>query len=183
MTEPEAFNELRCIDTAEKVSYARKGKICLDVRNGLLHQNRIDPETGMPCSFSRWVRLSATWSYASCFAAMRDMESLSDVPAADLAQVPAGNFPILKQLSTAVRNQPAVLQAAKTKHPDELIEHIKRDHPNQHLESRKTLRFVAEESQAAEIEEAIALAMEHGAANRTEALLAMAIDYKASMRS
>jgi hypothetical protein len=54
-------------------------------------------------------------------------------------------------------------------------------HADQHIESRKTLRFVASESEANEIEEAIRLAMERGAMNRTEALMAVCLDYRASV--
>jgi hypothetical protein len=180
LSEPDLFRRMRTLDDTDKFSYAEKGKICLDIKNTLDYRNRINPDTGQPCSLSQWIRLAAPWSYQTCFSAMRDLESLSDIPMEHLAKVPQVNFPILKQLSTAVRAQPSVLSAAKTQRVDQFIEKIKRDHPDQHLEARKTLRFVADESQAAEIEEAITLAMEHGAMNRTEALLAIALDYRAT---
>ena len=178
--EPELFQRMRVLDDTEKFSYAEKGRICLQIKNSLIHRERIDPDTGEPCSLSAWVRLAAPWGYAVCFSAMRDIESLSDVPMEDLSRVPEKNFPILKQLSTAVRSLPTVLQSAKTQRSDMFIEHIKKHHPDQHIESKRTLRFIADESQAEEIEEALTLAMEHGAMNRTEALLAVCLDYRAS---
>ena len=111
---------------------------------------------------------------------MRDLETLSDMSPEELSRIPESNFPILKQLSTKVRSDPAVIQAAQTQRADQLIEQIKRDHPDQHIESRKVLRFPASESQAAEIEEAITLAIENGAMNRTEALWAICLDYRAT---
>lgn len=147
----------------------------------LLHQKRMNPETGEPCSLTEWIRCAAPWGYATCFAAMRDIEALSDVPAKDLAQITQANIGILRQLSTAVRAQPEVLSAAKEKRSDEFIRHIKQNHADQHIESHKTLRFVADETQEAEIEEAIAMALERGAMNRTEALLAICLDYRASI--
>jgi hypothetical protein len=174
------FARMRSLDDTEKFSYSERGRICLEISRSLVYRERIDPETGEPCSLTRWIRLAAPWGYSTCFAAMRDMEALKDIPSEQLAKVPESNFSVLKQLSTQVRNTPSVLEAARTKRSDEFIEHIKRDYPSQHIESRKVLRFPASESQAADIEEAIALAMENGAMNRTEALWAIALDYRAT---
>lgn len=179
--EPRLFDRMRYLDDTERISYAERGRICHYVRVHLVHQQRTNPETGEPCSFTEWVRLAAPWSYQTCFAAMRDVEALSDIPAKELAQIPQANFAVLRQLSTAVRAQPAVIEAAKTQRSDKLIEHVQRNHPDQHIESKQTLRFVADESQAEEIEEAIGLAIERGAMNRTEALLSICIDYRAAV--
>jgi hypothetical protein len=177
MTEAQAFAELSQMDRSEKVSYARKGQICLEIMKSLKHRERIDPETGEACSLASWIRLAAPWSYTTCFAAMRDCETLSDLPAEELASIPQSNIAVLKQLSTAVRTQPAVIQAAQTKRSDDFIEQIKKDFPLQHLETRTTLRFVADQTQEYEIEKAISKALERGAMSRTEALCDMAINY------
>ena len=110
---------------------------------------------------------------------MRDMEALKDIPSEQLAKVPESNFSVLKQLSTQVRNTPTVLQAAQTKRSDEFIEHIKREHPGQAIEHNKPMRFMPNETQAVEIEKALAMSMERGAKNRTEALFDLAINYQA----
>jgi hypothetical protein len=174
------FFKLQSLDHSEKIAYAERGRVCLQVKREQLHLQRLNGN-GEPCSMSQWIQLAAPWGYASCFAAMRDMEELKDMPAEALNNVPQSNFSTLRQLSTAVRNDPSVIQAAQTQQADKFINTVKQMHPNQHLESRKPIRFVADESQAKEIEETLALAMERGAINRTEALLAICIDYRASV--
>lgn len=164
------FDRLRHLDRQDKLSYAERGLICRQVQNYMLHKKRDDPETGNPCTFTRWVRLSSPWSYATVHKAMRDVEALKDVPAEDVAEIPPSNFPVMLQLSTEVRNDPQVLEAAKTQHTEELVEHIRTHHPSQHIEHRKLLRFKPEESAAQKIEEALEEAERRGARNREEAL-------------
>jgi hypothetical protein len=165
------FSRLQSLDKTWKLSYGEVGMIAVEVQNRLLWKQRADPETGDPCaSFSVWMKVAAPWSYAMMFAAKRDVEELHDIPAEHLAQIPAGNFSVVKQLSSAVRADPGVLHAAKTMRSDALVEKIQRDFPDQHVESRKTLRFRPEASAAEKIEEALAMAEAKGARTRDEQL-------------
>lgn len=164
------FERLRYLDRMEKLSYAEKGFISLTVQTYLLHEHRVDPQTGKPCSFTRWLRLAAPWSYSTAFQAMRDVETLADIPAEHLAEMPQSAFPILKQLSTAVRSEPQVIEAAKSKTSEEFVEQIRKDHPEQHIDTRKMLRINIEESALTVVEDAILEAMKRGAVNRGEAL-------------
>jgi hypothetical protein len=104
---------------------------------------------------------------------MRDVEELKDIPAEHLAEIPQANFPILKQLSTEVRAEPQVIEAAKSKSAEEFTEQIRKDHPDQHLDTRKMLRVNMDESALAKVEEAILEAMKRGATSRGEALEAI----------
>jgi hypothetical protein len=164
------FDRLRYLDRTTKLAYSEIGYISLTVQAYQLHEHRTDLQTGKPCSFTRWIRLAAPWGYSQAFAAMRDVEELKDIPAEHLAEIPQSNFPILRQLSTAVRVEPQVIEAAKSKTSKAFVEQIRKDYPEQHLETRKTLRFTVDESLAAKVEEAIAQAMERGATTRSEAL-------------
>jgi len=164
------FERLRHIDKIHKLSYSETGNICLKVQAHLLHEMRTDPDNGEPCSFSRWLHLAAPYSYSTCYAAMRDCEAMKDISEEHLSEIPASNFPILRQLSTAVRSEPEILIAAKTKKIDEFVEHIKRSFPSQHLESRKSMRFHPEESAAEKIESALSRAESMGARTRDESL-------------
>ena len=164
------FNRLRHLDRVEKLSYAERGMICRQVQNYMLHEKRTDPETGEPCTFTRWVRLSSPWGYSTVFSAMRDVEALKGIPDEDVAEIPQSNFPVMIQLSTEVRKDPQVLEAAKTQRTEELVEHIREHHPDQKIEHHKLLRFQPEESAVKTIEEALGKAMERGARNRNEAL-------------
>ena len=181
MTELQAFDELNQMDRREKVSYARKGQICLAVKDSLLHFQRINPETGEGCTWTEWVRLAAPWNSATCFAAVRDLEDLSDIPMEHLARVPEANIKILTQLSSAVRSSPAVLSAAETQRAEQFVETIKRDHPDQAIEARKPFRVVLTDSQLAQVEKAVLLSMSRGAMTRAEALEDLAVNYLADV--
>ena len=174
--EAEYFEELRAFDDAARRSYARIGIICREVKNRLLWQKRIDPETGEPCDrFTRWVKIACPWSYTTANESLRDVEELADIPDEHLQDIPPSNIPVMKQLSTAVRAEPAVLEGAKTKHTREFVEQIRESHPEQHVEPAKLMRFMPEESAAAKIEEALQMALLHGAHNRNQALELLAI--------
>ena len=168
------FERLRYLDRTTKLAYSEIGFISLTVQMYRLHEHRLDG--GHPCSFTRWIRIAAPWGYSTCFAAMKDVEDLKDIPAQHLAEIPQSNMPILKQLSTAVRSEPAVIEAAKNKSADEFTEQLRRDHPDQHIESRKMLRVNMEESALAKVEEAIAEAEKRGAMTRGEALETIAAE-------
>jgi hypothetical protein len=164
------FERLRYLDRLEKLSYAEKGFISKTVQTYALHECRTDPKTGHSCSFTRWIRLAAPWGYDTAFAAMRDVEALVDIPAEHLAEIPRSNFPVLKQLSTAVRGDAKVIEAAKVLEVDQFVEQIRRDHPDQHLETSKILRVRMDESAMVKVEEAIAEAMNRGATTKGDAL-------------
>ena len=164
------FNRLRYLDRTTKLAYSEIGRISLTVQAYLLHEYRIDPATGKPCSFTRWLRLAVPWGYSTAFQAMRDVEDLKDIPAEHLAEIPQSNFPVLKQLSTAVRAEPDVIEAAKSKSTEEFTAQIRHDHPEQHLELRRMLRVNMDESAMNVVEEAIREAEKRGAGSRSEAL-------------
>ena len=169
--EPILFRRLAQIVSTMELGYMEVGLICREVDAYLLWEKRIDPETGQPCtSFSRWVHVCCPRSYATVYAAMRDVEALKDIPDQHLAEIPSSNVPVVKQLSTAVRADPKVLHAAKTKRNEEFVEQIRRDHPDQHIEARKLLRFKLEESAAERVEAALRMAEAKGAKNWSEAL-------------
>jgi hypothetical protein len=162
-------------DKEEPLRYAAIGLMCLAVEKRELWRYMHDPDDGLPCrSFARWVRVHAPGSYSTCYAAKADVEALSDVPAEDLAQIPQGNFHTMKQLSTQIRKLPATIAAAKTKRPEEFVEHVRQQHPNQALEHKRMLRFSLDESAAVKVNEVIDMALEQGCSGRSEALEMMA---------
>ena len=164
------YDRLRYLDRTTKLAYSEIGTISLTVQAHRLHEHRYDEELKKPFSFSRWLRKACPWGYSVAFAAMRDVEELKDIPAEHLAEIPQSNFPILRQLSTAVRSTPRVIEAAKTQTAAEFTEQIRKDHPEQHIESRKMLRVNMEESALEKVEEAIFEAMGRGAMSRGEAM-------------
>lgn len=178
-SEPILFKRLQEIAYGWEYSYAEVGLICREVDAYLLWEKRIDPDTGELCaSFSRWIHACCPRSYSTVYAAMRDMEALKDIPDCDLAKIPASNFPIVKQLSTAVRKDRKVLDGAQTKRTGDFVEQIRADHPDQAIEHSRVLRFKLEDSAAAEVESVITLAEMRGAKSWAEALEAICAEAK-----
>jgi hypothetical protein len=172
--EAQLFARMQSIDREEMLSYSERGHIGLVVRENRLHLHRISPETGEPCTWTEWVRLCSPWSYSTCFEAVRDIEALSDIPKEELAQIPKGNIQTLTKISTGLRSQPAVLEAAKTQRPKAFIEHIKRNHGDQHIEQSHVLSFTVNESEALVIEEVLKSEMKKdGTLSRTGALVSV----------
>ncbi len=170
-SEPILFNRLQQITSTFELGYAEVGLICREVDNYLLWEKRIDPETGQPCaSFTRWVRVCCPRSYATVYAAMRDIESLKDIPDQHLSQIPASNFSVVQQLSTSVRAEPDVLEAAKTQNTKGLVEHVRANYPDQHIERTRFLRLPLDESVMEKVEDLFKQAQLRGARNRSEAL-------------
>lgn len=165
------FKEMQAYDREQRLRYAQVGLMAREVENRSLWKHRLDPDTGLPCgSWTRWLRCACPYSYSSVHAALSDIKKLADVPAEHLAEIPQSNFGTMKQLSTAVRAIPEILQAAKTQKGEDFVETVRKSHPGQHLEHRKALRFRPVESAAKTIEEALEKAMERGAGTRDEAL-------------
>lgn len=165
------FHRMGIIDESMRISYAAQGLMAREVKHRSLWKLRTDPITGLPChSWTRYLQCACPYSYSTVHAALSDIEALADIPAADLAEIPQSNFTTMRQLSTSVRAEPEILQAAKTQKGEEFVETVRKAHPGQALEHRKSLRFKPTESAVAIIEEAIAMAMERGAGTRDDAL-------------
>lgn len=174
------YQQMRVYDDAERLKYSQIGLMALAVDRRLLWKWRTDPADGFPCrSFSRYLKIACPYACSTVYAALRDVESLQDVPADELAQIPQSNIATMKQLSTQVRAQPAILKAAQTQRTEAFVETVRRAHPDQHLSRRSAFRFNPTEEQRAEIEEAVDLAIQRGDATcKEEAIFMWAIGYK-----
>ena len=171
------FSTLTTYAEDERSRYATVGLMADAVEKRLLWKCHVDPADGLPCrSFARWAQL-CPYPYSTLYAAMRDVQALADVPPTELAQIPHGNFRTMKQLSTSVRRDPAVLAAAKSQSNDSLVAHIKAKHPEQHIERETVFKVPLNETQMADVEAAIAKAINRGCGSRSEALWSVAVDY------
>jgi hypothetical protein len=154
-----------------ELTYPEIGIISREMEKRHLYKYLIDPDTDQPFpNFSAWASCS---NFLACrriiFESKRDLELLADVPAEKLISVSKSNIKILTQLSSAVRNDPAILAAAKT---DDLAEKVEREHPDQHLEVRKPIRLNPGRSEAQDIERWVEYAIEHDiAGSLTEAVV------------
>jgi len=174
--EQSIYDQMKAYDESARMSYAQIGLMALAVERRMLWKYRQDHADGLPCrSFARWVRICCPYAYSTVYAAKNDVESLSDVPAEQVAQIPQSNFRTMKQLSTQVRNDPKVLEAAKGR-TDTLVEFVKAKHPTQHIEADSMFRCPLNEGQMEDVEAAIAKAIERGCSTKSEVLWMWAIE-------
>ena len=104
-------------------------------------------------SFGKWIANAAPRSRAYLYLVIgRYKELVPDIPEAELREIPLGSAGVLKQLSSSVRRQSKIRQAAKRK-PSELRQVLSEIAPQQHIEALepRTLKFT--ESQAAIFDE------------------------------
>lgn len=181
LPDPEAAEALNtrmvALDQIHRIherSYAERGIIAREFEVRHLWKHLIDPETDQAFPhLTAWLSCS---DFLGCrrtnFEAKGDLERLQDVPQAKLIDVPKGNIKVLLQLSTAVRNDPGILDAARNLSQDDFLEKVEKEQPNQHIEQRRPLRFNPGRSGVKIVEEAIAWALEHDiAGSRDEALV------------
>ena len=155
-------------------SFVERGIIIREFERRQLWKHLIDPETDQPFpNLTAWLSCD---KFLGCrranFEAKRTLAMLEDVPPAKLIDIPKGNLHTLTQLSTAVRNDPDVLEAARTMPREAFEEKVEKEHPNQHVQVHRALSFRPDRSGAKIIEEAIAWALEKDiAGTREEALV------------
>jgi hypothetical protein len=167
---------LRRVEEVCAVSYGHRLVIIRHFEERSLWQHLTDPETELVFpTLTSWLSSGFIGCRRVNMEAHRDAQRLSDVPASHLLSVPKDNLKVLTQLSTAVRNQADVLEAARTMDRDAFEQKVEFEHPMQHLERRTPMKFSPGRSWAKTIEEAITWALEHDiAGTRDEALLKMA---------
>lgn len=171
------FDAVKRYDEA-MASYGAIGIMCRDVEKRLLWKYRPNPETGKLCeSMGQWMKVAAPSGRSTCYAAKDDVAALPDIPDVELAQVAPCNFGTLRQLSTAVRSLPEVLETAKGKRTKPLVEYIQANHSDQHVEHGTFMRLAPSETQKAIIDQATAQAMEEGATSITDAIAMICVEF------
>lgn len=120
--------ELKRLDAAFRNGYLRAGFICMEVRSRELWKE-LDFH-----SFNDWLIHSAPYSRSHCYQAIKDIEELSEIGQHTLLDIPTGNLPLLKKLSSAVRSEPEVLRWAVECPESEFWAKVQAHYPNQHIE-------------------------------------------------
>lgn len=185
MPDPEAAEAMNqrmaifeLVHKMQERSYVERGVIIREFERRNLWEHLTDPDTGQAFpNLTAWLSCS---SFLGCrrtnFEVKADMKLLADIPSEQLIGITEkSNLKVLAQLSTAVRNEPGILEAAKRLPQDEFLEKVEKEQPLQHIEMRRVMRFHPGRSWAKVIEETISYAIEHSIADtRDEALLRMA---------
>lgn len=162
---------LRELEIQWKRTFVERGIILLEMEQRLLWKHLTDPNTSQPyTSLERWIITAAPQSRSDAYAALRAVKDLRDIPREHLEAIPRCNVAVLQSLSTAVRNEPGVLQAARDMPEREFVRMIQKHHPLQHLERRQRIQFNLPASAMIVVEQGIAGCMEREGLTREQAL-------------
>ena len=170
---------IRDLDGIEKQVFAVRGRALLMMEERQLWKLLTDPATGIPWrSLDAWLASAAPHSRSDCYAALRAVRELQDVPFETLTQIPRCNVEHLSKAPARVRELPDVIEAAKG--PEiPFVEKLNREH-GLHLECRR-LVLMPPAGESEELEQAIEMAMlVEECSTRTEALRCLAISYIAA---
>lgn len=146
---------LASLDTIEKQSFALRGMACLLLEERELWKEFTDPEVGLPyASLDRFLKQTLPNSWGYCRDALRAVKELREMPFTDLLEMPRCNIETLKKVSTSVRKEPKVIEAAKTQTESQFAQTLSKTY-NQHIESKSTLKLTYTSGEMAEVEKAL----------------------------
>lgn len=157
------FNRISSIAHAWQFGFAEIGIIAAHV-----HETGIWRERS--ASWAEWMREVTGLSRSASYKAKEIIEALKDIPNAELALIPKENLMNLLQVSTGVRANPAVIEAAKNQKSDAFREYVGKTHPDQHVEAVKHRNFAFEESFAIRFDEVMEMAEKRGAAGKNQCM-------------
>jgi hypothetical protein len=167
---------LKRVEEVYEVSYGQRLVIIRHFEERGLWRHLTDPDTDLPFpNLTAWLSSGFIGCRRVNMEAHKDAQALADIPPEKLIDVPKDNIKVLKQVSTAVRNLPDVLEAARTG-DDRLLKKLEREHPAQHIETRKPLRFNPGRTGAGIVEEMIAFALENDIAGSRDEAIVMAAE-------
>jgi hypothetical protein len=172
-------SRLRVLEDAWKRSYIERGIILVEVQERGLWRLLAGLD-GVPYhSFEAWVCGAAPHSRSDCFAAMRAVRELADIPRYQLESMPRCNVEVLRSLSSGVRSKPGVIEAAQALPEKEFREHIRASHPGQHIEGKRRLILTLSDGDyqmACEVLDDVGAKL--GLSDREGEFLALLIDYR-----
>ncbi|HWF62911.1 MAG TPA: hypothetical protein VN666_21745 [Nitrospira sp.] len=159
------------IDTAWERTFAEIGML-----SEYIEKRQLWKHVGCD-SQNEWIQKFCPRSRSTWFDAKRRWKELADVPASDKIQMSRGVLITMQKLSSAVRKEPEVLEAARGKE-EVFRQYIEVNYPNQCIETTKPLHLNPEKSQSAKIEQAIEMArVIFDCKTREEALEAIAVEF------
>lgn len=174
------WSKLRDLDGVDKQVFAVRGMCALLIEERELYRWVVDREVGT-CyvSFDRFLKMEFPNSWSYIRDALRAVKELKDMPFTDLLEIKRANIEQLKKVSSGVRLRPDVIAAAKTLPEKKFVEKLTREY-DQHIDTRRVLKFIYDAGDYAEIEKFLVWVGKH-LHEPTEdlgvALLAYAIDF------
>jgi hypothetical protein len=169
-----------------KGSFSERTRIVRNFETRSLWKYLIDPDTGYAFpNMTAWLSCS---SFLGCrrtnFEALRMGKMLADVPDDKLVDIPKENMNMLAHLSTAVRTDPVIIEAARKQEPSDFEGFVEKNYPHQHIERRAPWTIRPGRSERKVIDKWVERAIRDGIAGSTTEAIVRACeiaDYQADL--
>lgn len=162
-----------------KRTFVEWGLIMVEMDTKQLYKQLLDPEGNPYRSLGMWISEAAPTSRSNAYAAKNAMEAINEeISVEDLNEIPRQNIETLKKLSTSVKKNPMVIEAAKQMSEKDFKSKIDKDHPGQHI-ADAPMRFKPLVGDRETIDEALAQALwAYDLEKREDAILALALYFQ-----
>lgn len=171
--------EARQIVYRHETGFGRLGVICRQVQDDELWAYITIPGESHLCrSFTHWMKHIGSRSESYCWAALKASRELIDMVDTDLSEIGHDNVQTLMQIPQSIRRRQSIVSAARDMSPYDFLAKVQTDHPDLHLEKRKSIKLP--ESLHSTVETAMKQAEIHGAIGRIaqlEAIAEAALEY------
>ena len=170
----------RSIEAENTRNFSELGIIVNEVDERQLWRHVTKSDGEICHSWNDWVMDALPVSRSMAYAARTVAQRLSGIPAEERSLISPGNLRTLAEVDDPkITQSRPILDDAKTMKPAEFREKIAREHPEQHIENLKPMRFSPTESQRIAIEgalEAACIVFDEGL-SREQSLEAIAAYY------
>ena len=170
---------LREMEKSQKRSFAERGLLLKAAEEREYWREVFDNETGQNySSMERWICGACPYSRSDCFAAMRAVKELKDIPIDRLLNIPRCNIQVLIRLSSKVRENPTVLSRAESLSEKDFLEWLASNFEEQHIDPPARMHLAPTTSAKVVIDEAIEMAkIVEECSGREEAMEAICVSY------
>lgn len=152
---------IRELERQYKRGFIERGMILLEVEQRGLWKHVTDRETGDPYhSLGAWLVGEAPHSRSDCYAALKAVKQLSEIPKEELLEVPRCNVEVLRRVPKQDRTKRltvggkrmTVIEAAARLPEKKLREVVHREIPNAHIEPKEPMILRPEVSSRKQID-------------------------------
>lgn len=162
---------IRRLEARHRATFVEMGLILMEVEDRELWKVLINQETGQYwTSYDRWLCDAAPISRSGGYAAVKAMRSIV-VPISELKEMPRFAVETMARLSPAVQRNPVVIISAKQDSEEEFLDKLEKNFPDQHIESKRSVRLKTDKSARAVFDKAVeAVMVLYEAKTREEAI-------------
>jgi hypothetical protein len=150
---------LREIESLQAKTFVELGIIIVECVTRELWKFTTKANGETPHSWTDWLNDCLPVAASTAFSAKKVAEVLAGIPAEERQEIPRGNLEVMADLSTEVHMSEEIRTAAKKLKPAAFVNMVEREHPEQHVQAKKPMRFKPERAGRTVIDGALEMCM------------------------